>query len=105
MQLFVDQQLAKHTFTNAPTIKTIKFTVADVPVRIETFDYGTPMGWGNDTNVVRKGGDLRHRVFVDGNLVPMFSERIVGRKRPAWLPKKITIYKWNQILELITGGL
>ena len=99
MQIYVNQQLAQHTFIHAPTIKTTTFTVADVPVRIETFDYGTPMGWGDHANVVRKGGDIRRRVFVDGNLIPRFSEQIRERKRPAWLPKKISITAWNQLMQ------
>ena len=102
MQIFVNQKLARHTFTNAPTIKTTTFSVADVPVQIETFDYGTPMGWGDHANVVRTGGDIRRRVFVDGNLIPMFREQIRERKRPAWLPKKISITAWNQ--HLISEG-
>ena len=97
MQIFVDRDLAQETFANAPTLKRITFNMTDVPIRIETFDYGTPMGWGDYGD-----GDIRRRVFVDGNLVPMFSEIIVKRKRPTWLPKKITIDKWNQTLELIT---
>jgi hypothetical protein len=100
MQLFVDQKLARHTFANAPTIDTIVFHagVPCVPVRIETFDYGTPMGWGNHPNVASTGGDIRRRVFVDGSLIPMFKEKILDRKRPAWLPKKIKIAAWNQLV-------
>ena len=40
MQIFVDRDLAQETFANAPTLKRITFNMTDVPIRIETFDYG-----------------------------------------------------------------
>lgn len=89
MQVMINMAKADNVIATAPAINTTDcvFKHKSPPtVRVELFDYGTPMGWGYD---------VRARVFMNGVALPFGSEHIFERKRPLWLPIGITINDWN----------
>ena len=87
MQFFINMTKAKEAINTAPIINATDCYLKNHEVRVELFDYGTPMGWGYD---------VRTRVFLDGVALPFGSEQIHQRKRPDWLPVAITISEWNR---------
>ena len=89
MQVLINMTKAREVFSTAPTINKISFVFKHNTVRVELFDYGTPMGWGYD---------VRTRVFLNGAALPFGAEHIFQNKRPVWLPVGITISDWNAAL-------
>ena len=74
----------------APVINATDSYFKTYEIRVEFFDYGTPMGWGYH---------VRTRVLLNGETLPFGAEQINPRKRPAWLPATITIRDWNRIVK------
>jgi hypothetical protein len=91
MQFFINMTKADEVIRTAPAINKISVAFKRNTLRVELFDYGTPMGWGRD---------LRFRVFLNGLALPFSAIAIYERKRPAWLPDGITISEWNHQLKL-----
>lgn len=92
MQIYVNERKADQVYLTAPTLVTVNYMVKGHHVRLEGYDYGLFMGWSS------AGKDLRHRAFINGNLLPPFSALIYRNRRPPWLPKGITIKAWNGAL-------
>jgi hypothetical protein len=90
MQVLINMTKAREVFSTAPTINKISFVFKHNTVRVESFDYGTEMGWGYDVRV---------RVFLNGTALPSGAENIFQHKRPHWLPANITISNWNAVLK------
>ena len=90
MQFFVNINKAKEVISTAPAINATLAFLKSHEVRVELFDYGTPMGWGYD---------VRTRVFLNGTALPFGAEHIHQRKRPDWLPATVTISDWNRTVE------
>ena len=89
MQVLINMKKAGEVISTAPAINATNcvFKHKSAPaVRVELFDYGTPMGWGYD---------VRTRVFLNGTALPFGAEKIHQNKRPVWLPVGITINDWN----------
>jgi hypothetical protein len=89
MQFFVNINKANQVYHTAPTIETVRYQVGKYAVRLESFDYGLPMGWAS------AGNDIRARTFIDDALLPPFEALIWERRRPGWLPKDITLNAWT----------
>lgn len=89
MQVLINMTKADKVISTAPAINKISFAFKRNAVRVELFDYGTPMGWGND---------VRTRVFLNGVALPFGSEQIHQHKRPIWLPAAATINSWNAVV-------
>jgi hypothetical protein len=89
MQFFVNENKANQVFHTAPTIETVWYQIGKYAVRLESFDYGLPMGWAS------AGKDVRVRVFLENTLLPPFHGLIWSRRRPDWLPKELTVDGWN----------
>ena len=86
MQIMVNKDRAHKVYNSAPTIKAIAFDIKGHQVTLESFDYGTAMGWG---------ADVRVRVSIDGNVITPFHSLIFGVRRPDWLPADLTVKQWN----------
>jgi hypothetical protein len=91
MQFFINMKKADQVISTAPAINKISVAFKRNTLRVELFDYGTPMGWGYD---------VRTRVFLNGVTLPFGAEQIHQRKRPDWLPSAVTIGEWNRQLKL-----
>ena len=89
MQFFVNIANANQVYCTAPTIDTVWYQIGKYAVRLESFDYGLPMGWAS------AGKDVRVRVFLENTLLPPFEALIWERRRPGWLPKDLTLSAWN----------
>lgn len=89
MQILINKNKADEVIRTAPAING-NDVVCKHNVRVELFDYGTPMGWGYDVRV---------RVFMDNKLLPFGAEHIHARVRPAWLPTDMTISAWNNAVQ------
>ena len=90
MQFFINMTKADQVIRTAPVINATDSYFKTHEIRVELFDYGTPMGWGYD---------VRTRVLLNGVTLPFGAEQIHQRKRPAWLPVTITISDWNRIVK------
>jgi len=90
MQFFINMTKADQVIRTAPVINATDSYFKTYEVRVELFDYGTPMGWGYD---------VRTRVLLNGVALPFGAEHIHQRKRPDWLPVTITISDWNRIVK------
>ena len=90
MQFFINMTKAKSVINSAPAINATVLAFKQDEVRVELFDYGTPMGWGYD---------VRTRVFLNGVSLPFGAEQIHQRKRPDWLPNDVTITEWNRAVK------
>ena len=98
-QYFIDHGFAAHVIKTAPTIETFTGSIKNYTVTIETFDYGTPMGWGE--RVIDDGGDIRERVFIDVKVIPYFGAIdvfVFRKRRPKWLPKGVTMKSFRELL-------
>ena len=91
MQFFINMTKANEVISTAPAINKISVAFKRNTLRVELFDYGTPMGWGYDA---------RTRVFLNGVTLPFGAEQIHQRKRPDWLPSTVTIGEWNHQVNL-----
>ena len=92
MQFFVNLNKANQVINTAPTLQVVTYELDGHFIRLETFDYGLPMGWS------RAGQDVRARVFLDNIQLPNLSGLVWDRFRPNWLPKRITVKRWNDAL-------
>jgi len=92
MQFYVNERKADQVYFTAPTLVAVDYMIKNHRVRVEGFDYGLFMGWA------LAGKDVRARAFIDGKLLPPFSARIYSKRRPVWLPRRITIREWNMAL-------
>lgn len=90
MQYFINVDKADLVIKNAPATKVQTVQFKRRFVRFEWFDYGTPMGWGED---------FRVRVYLNNERLPFGSERIY--KRQPWLPTTATIDGWNALFETL----
>jgi len=90
MQFFINMTKAKEVINTAPAINKISVVFKRKLLQVESFDYGTAMGWGYD---------VRTRVFLDGVALPFGAEHIHQRKRPDWLPSEVTISEWNRAVK------
>jgi hypothetical protein len=90
MQFFINMTKADQVIRTAPAIGKISLVLKHNALRVELFDYGTPMGWGHD---------VRTRVFLNGVALPFGAEQIHQRKRPDWLPSAVTIGDWNHAVK------
>ena len=90
MQFFINMTKAKEVINTAPVINATVIAFKQDEVRVELFDYGTPMGWGYD---------VRTRVLLNGVALPFGAEQIHQRKRPDWLPSAVTITEWNRAVK------
>jgi hypothetical protein len=90
MQFFINMTKADQVIRTAPAIGKISLVFKRNALRVELFDYGTPMGWGHD---------VRTRVFLNGVALPFGAEQIHQRKRPDWLPSAVTIGDWNHAVK------
>jgi hypothetical protein len=99
MFMNVDQQKAKQVYRTAPALFHCR-TMIDGGYRleIEWFDYGHPMGWAEPKH------DVRLRLTLDGALLPIGAEHIVHGYRAAWLPKSMSIKRWNELLKHLPWG-
>ena len=104
MKFRIDLGFASHVFDTAPTIKTVKGSIKGHDLCLEFFDYGTPMGWGNHTNVIASGGDIRMRIYFDGQRIErgLYEGQVIDHRRPSWLPKALTIKAWNDFIKTLT---
>ena len=92
MQFMVNRNKALQVFNTAPSLEVVTYQLRGHAVKLESFDYGLPMGWA------KAGQDIRFRVYLDGNPLPPFHGLIWDKFRPAWLPKGITVAAWNDAL-------
>lgn len=102
MQFLINKTKADAVIQTAPTIATASTDLNGHAVRIETFDYGLPMGWAAANQ------DVRVRVFLNGALLPSWyalQGKILAKARPKWLPKGITIAAWNNTLYDLSNSL
>lgn len=96
MQFYSNIGLGKQVYSTAPAINSFSGSIKGHSITVETFDFGTPMGWGED---------IRRRAFIDGNIVPLGDVEMVfvwTRKRPDWLPKNITIKAFRELVAQFT---
>lgn len=105
MQYFVDLNKATQVFNTAPTLQVLTYELDGHFIRIETFDYGLNMGWVASGRVRQGHNDIRARAFLDNVRLPQFEATIRYRNRPNWLPKGITISKWNDALSQHAKGV
>ena len=90
--IYVNRLKAETVFNTAPALGKAYCQIGSHAIRLEGYDYGFYMGW------FPAGQDIRARVFIDHQPLPPFTGHIFQNRRPAWLPKGITIKLWNVTL-------
>lgn len=96
MQFYTNIGIGNQVYSTAPAINSFSGSIKGHSITVETFDFGTPMGWGEE---------IRRRAFINGILVPMAEVELTfiwTRKRPEWLPKNVTIKAFRELVAQFT---